>query len=142
MPFWVPGEDEGDFTGLIKLMLRHIPTLLFLNPKEHGVTLFLANISWPTTARDCSFKGWIVNGTNLIETLPNRKQTMEAIQALDLLVTIDTMPMEITGWADVVLPECTYLERYDSIRTTPHRKSQIALRMPAVEPLYDSKPGW
>jgi thiosulfate reductase/polysulfide reductase chain A len=96
----------------------------------------------PTTARDCSFKGWIVNGTNLIETLPNRKQTMEAIQALDLLVTIDTMPMEITGWADVVLPECTYLERYDSIRTTPHRKSQIALRMPAVEPLYDSKPGW
>lgn len=96
----------------------------------------------PTTARDCSFKGWIVNGTNLIETLPNRKQTMEAIQALDLLVAIDTMPMEITGWADVVLPECTYLERYDSIRTGPHRKPQIALRMPASKPLYDSKPAW
>ncbi len=96
----------------------------------------------PTTARDCSFRGWIVNGTNLIETLPNRKQTMEAIQALELLVAIDTMPMEITGWADVVLPECTYLERYDSIRTGPHRKAQIALRMPASEPLYDSKPAW
>lgn len=96
----------------------------------------------PTTARDCSFRGWIVNGTNLIETLPNRKQTMEAIQALELLVTIDTMPMEITGWADVVLPECTYLERYDSIRSGPHRKAQIALRMPATEPLYDSKPAW
>ncbi len=96
----------------------------------------------PTAARDCSFKGWIVNGTNLIETLPNRKQTIEAIQSLDLLVTIDTMPMEITGWADVVLPECTYLERYDSIRTGPHRKPQIALRMPASEPLYDSKPAW
>jgi thiosulfate reductase/polysulfide reductase chain A len=50
------------------------------------------------------------------------------------------MPMEITGWADVVLPECTYLERYDSIRTGPGRKPQIALRMPASEPLYDSKP--
>ena len=96
----------------------------------------------PTTARDCSFRGWIVNGTNLIETLPNRKQTMEAIQALELLVAIDTMPMEITGWADVVLPECTYLERYDSIRSGPHRKAQIALRMPATEPLYDSKPAW
>jgi thiosulfate reductase/polysulfide reductase chain A len=96
----------------------------------------------PTTARDCSFRGWIVNGTNLIETLPNRKQTMEAIQALELLVAIDTMPMEITGWADVVLPECTYLERYDSVRTGPHRKAQIALRMPATEPLYDSKPAW
>ena len=96
----------------------------------------------PTAARDCSFKGWIVNGTNLIETLPNRKQTLEAIQSLDLLVAIDTMPMEITGWADVVLPECTYLERYDSIRTGPHRKPQIALRMPAAEPMYDSKPAW
>lgn len=96
----------------------------------------------PTTARDCSFKGWIVNGTNLIQTLPNSKQTLEAIQALDLLVVIDTMPMEITGWADIVLPECTYLERFDSIRTGPHRKPQIALRMPASEPLYDSKPAW
>jgi thiosulfate reductase/polysulfide reductase chain A len=94
----------------------------------------------PASTRDCNFKGWIVNGTNLIETLPNQKQTLEAIQNLDLLVAIDTMPMEITGWADVVLPECTYLERYDSIRTGPHRKPQIALRMPAAEPLYDSKP--
>lgn len=102
----------------------------------------ICEASIPTTARDCSFKGWIVNGTNLIETLPNQKQTLEAIQSLELLVVIDTMPMEITGWADVVLPECTYLERYDSIRTGPHRKPQIALRMPAAEPMYDSKPAW
>jgi thiosulfate reductase / polysulfide reductase chain A len=94
----------------------------------------------PTPDRDCNFKGWIINGTNLIETLPNQKNTIEAIQNLELLVVIDTMPMEITGWADIVLPECTYLERYDSIRTGPHRKPQIALRMPAAEPMYDSKP--
>jgi thiosulfate reductase/polysulfide reductase chain A len=96
----------------------------------------------PVTTRDCSFKGWIINGTNLIETLPNQKQTLEAINNLDLLVVIDTMPMEITGWADVILPECTYLERYDSIRTGPHRQPQIALRMPAAEPMYDSKPAY
>lgn len=94
----------------------------------------------PTPDRDCNFKGWIVNGTNLVETLPNQKNTIEAIQNLDLLVVIDTMPMEITGWADIVLPECTYLERYDSIRVGPGRKPQIALRMPAAEPKYDSKP--
>jgi len=94
----------------------------------------------PSVDRDCAIKGWIVLGTNLIKTLPNKKNTIEAIQNLDLLVAIDTMPMEITGWADVVLPECTYLERYDLIRTSPHRKPQIALRMPAVEPKYNSKP--
>ena len=96
----------------------------------------------PVATRDCNFKGWIINGTNLIETLPNQKQTIEAIQNLDLIVVIDTMPMEITGWADVILPECTYLERYDSVRTGPHRKPQIALRMPAAEPKYDTKPAY
>lgn len=96
----------------------------------------------PSAEADCSFKAWIVLGTNLIETLPDQKKTIAAIQALDLVVAIDTMPMEITGWADVVLPECTYLERYDSIRTSPHRKGQIALRMPAAAPKYDTKPAY
>jgi thiosulfate reductase/polysulfide reductase chain A len=96
----------------------------------------------PDITRDCSFKAWIVYGTNLIFTLPDQKKTLEAIKHLDLLVAIDTMPMEITSWADVVLPECTYLERYDSIRTGPHRKPALALRMPAVKPLYNTKPAY
>jgi thiosulfate reductase / polysulfide reductase chain A len=87
-------------------------------------------------------KGWIVNATNLLSTVPDMNNTIKAIQNLDLLVAIDTMPMEITGWADVVLPECTYLERYDVLRATPHRKPAIALRMPAAEPLNNTKPGY
>jgi thiosulfate reductase/polysulfide reductase chain A len=87
-------------------------------------------------------KGWIVNGTNLISTIPNNSNTLKAIQNLDLIVAVDTMPMEITGWADVVLPECTYLERYDVLRAGPHRKPAIALRMPAAEPLNNSKPDY
>jgi thiosulfate reductase/polysulfide reductase chain A len=102
----------------------------------------ICEASIPTTNRDCSFKAWIVNGTNLIETLPNQAQTIEAIQNLELLVVVDTMPMEITGFADVVLPECTYLERYDLLRDSPHRKPAIALRMPATEPIGDTKPAW
>ncbi len=102
----------------------------------------ICDASIPAAGRDCSFKAWIVLGTNLIETLPNQKNTLEAIQNLDFLVAIDTMPMEITGYADVVLPECTYLERYDMIRAGQHRKPQIALRMAATEPKYDSKPAY
>jgi len=96
----------------------------------------------PSSNRDCSFKAWIVYGTNIPLTLPNINNTLEAISHLEFLVAIDTMPMEITGYADVVLPECTYLERHDYIRTSPHREPYLALRMPAVEPKYDSKPGW
>ena len=59
----------------------------------------------PSPDAACNFKGWIVNGTNLIFTLPNKKNTLEAIKNLEFMVVIDTMPMEITGYADVVLPE-------------------------------------
>lgn len=96
----------------------------------------------PSPDRSCNFKAWIINGTNLIETLPDRRKTLEAMESLELIVAIDTMPMEITGYADVILPECTYLERYDDIRVAQHREPQIALRMPAAEPMYDSKPDW
>ncbi|PKP16366.1 MAG: nitrate reductase, partial [Bacteroidetes bacterium HGW-Bacteroidetes-22] len=94
----------------------------------------------PTGLDQGKYKGWIVNGTNLLAALPNQAKTREAIEALDLLVVIDTMPIELTGYADVVLPECTYLERYDMIRNSNHRQPNLALRMPAVEPKYNSKP--
>lgn len=102
----------------------------------------VCDASIPSPEMSCAIKGWIVNGTNLINTLPDQKKTIAAIQALDLLVVVDTMPMEITGYADVVLPECTYLERYDSLRISQGREPSIALRMPAVDPLYNTKPAF
>jgi thiosulfate reductase/polysulfide reductase chain A len=87
-------------------------------------------------------KGWMVYGTNLMQALPAPKQTEKAIQELDLLVTIDVLPAEIAGWSDIVLPESTYLERYDDVWSPAYKEPFIALRQPAVEPMYDSKPGW
>lgn len=105
-------------------------------------TNILIDASIPENNPGYPVKGWIINGTNLLSTIPDINTTTKAIQNLDLIVAIDTMPMEYTGWADVVLPECTYLERYDIIRSSPHRKPQIALRMPAAEPMYNTKPGY
>jgi thiosulfate reductase / polysulfide reductase chain A len=102
----------------------------------------LIDASIPENKPGYLIKGWVVNGTNLITTIPNQANTLKAIQNLELLVAIDTMPMEITGWADVILPECTYLERYDALRITPHRKPGIALRMPSTTMLYDTKSGY
>lgn len=96
----------------------------------------------PSPDLDCNIKGWIINGTNLIMTLPDQKKTIDAINNLELLVVVDTMPMEITGFADVVLPECTYLERWDDLRVAQGRTPSIALRMPAAEPKYNSKPAY
>ncbi len=87
-------------------------------------------------------RGWLVYGTNLLQSLPQPQRTLEAIQALDLLVVIDVLPVEIAGYADVVLPECTYLERYDDLHSGAFRTPFVALRQPVVPPMYDSKPGW
>ncbi len=96
-----------------------------------------------SVGEDAFFKGWFVYATNLPMTLPGaREQIAAAAQALDLMVVVDTMPAEITGYADVVLPECTYLERYDDLRNKPERMPTLALRMPAFEPRHQSKPAW
>ncbi len=103
-------------------------------------TVIESSISYD--GKEAKIKGWFVSGTNLIASVPMKEQLMKAVQSLELMVVVDTMPMEITGYADVVLPECTYLERYDDIRATAHREPTLVLRMPAVEPLYKSKPSW
>ena len=46
------------------------------------------------------------------------------------------------AWADYVLPEATSLERYDELSTVSHKTPFIAMREPAIAPLYDTKPGW
>lgn len=92
--------------------------------------------------KGCPVKGWIVYGTNLLQALPQPAQVVEAIQHLDLLVAIDVLPAEIVGYADVVLPEATYLERWDDVGPTPWREPFLAVRQPVVPPMYESKPGW
>lgn len=87
-------------------------------------------------------KGWLVNATNLIHSLPNSQETIEAIQQLDLLVVVDVVPSEIAGWADVVLPDTTYLERGDDFNVPFFRESFIALRQPVVQAPDDQKPAW
>jgi thiosulfate reductase / polysulfide reductase chain A len=88
-------------------------------------------------------KAWIVYGQNILESIPARQTTLAAIKKLDFMAVVDVMPMEQTRYADLVLPEATYLERYDppAIVTTSKRPF-VSIRQPAVEPMYESKPGW
>ncbi|MEN8154915.1 MAG: molybdopterin-dependent oxidoreductase [Acidobacteriota bacterium] len=147
---------KGGFFNPVKASVPNYPHLPYPKPSKTWKDAFpgkyeLANLALssgicyatvPSVDKSCSFKGWIVYGTNAMRTMPDRTKTLEAIQNLDLLVAIDILPMEITGWADVILPECSYLERYGELRVTSGKKAQIALRMPAKKPLYNSKPSW
>ncbi|MDA8417719.1 MAG: molybdopterin-dependent oxidoreductase [Desulfobacteraceae bacterium] len=87
-------------------------------------------------------KAWIVTGTNLLKTMPNQEKTRKAIDKLDLLVSIDVMPTDTVMMADVILPECSYLERHDGLFGIETREAGVAIRQPVIEPLYQSKPAW
>ena len=89
-----------------------------------------------------SIKGLVLYGTNLLHTVPNTARTLEALRKLDFVLTIDVLPQDHVAWSDVVLPEATYLERYDELWACAHKTPYIAMREPAVEPLHESKPGW
>ncbi len=84
----------------------------------------------------------ICYGVNLLHSVPDPERTKEALRNLDLVVAIDVLPQEHIAWADIVLPEATYLERYDDLFSIAHRTPYLHLREPAVEPRYDTKPGW
>ena len=94
------------------------------------------------TGKPYPIKVWMIYGTNLLQALPNRDETIKAIQNLDLMVVVDVVPSEIAGWADVVLPESVYLERYDDLNTSPFRESFVGIRQPVVAEPDDQKPNW
>jgi thiosulfate reductase/polysulfide reductase chain A len=50
--------------------------------------------------------------------------------------------MEIVGWADVVLPDASYLARYDDLHVVSFKDPFIALRQPVIDPIGDSRPPW
>ncbi len=108
---------------------------------ESVISNGIRDASIPGTA-DYDIKAWLVYGTNLLQSLPQPEKTKEAIRNLDFIAAIDVLPMEITGWADVVLPEAVYLERYDDLNNPPYQTPFVSLRQPVVPPLGDSKPGW
>jgi thiosulfate reductase/polysulfide reductase chain A len=80
--------------------------------------------------------GWLVARQNPVLSLPDRARTLEAIGKLDFLVTIDIIMNDTAWYSDVVLPESSYLERYDPLNVVD---SKIYLRQPVIEPQGEAK---
>lgn len=77
--------------------------------------------------------------TNPIWTAPNGQVWEEALKEL---FVIDTSPFpgESAMFADLILPDHTYLERLQDAPTYPFQGWPMAqLRVPAIDPLYDTQ---
>jgi thiosulfate reductase/polysulfide reductase chain A len=94
------------------------------------------------TGKPYPIKGWFVHATNLVQSMPNVHETLEAIEQLEMLVVCDIQPSEITRYADVLLPEDTYLERYDDLSAGVGKRPYVCLRQPVVQSPHDTRPAW
>jgi thiosulfate reductase / polysulfide reductase chain A len=78
-------------------------------------------------------------GTNPIWSAPNGQVWEEALKDVFIIDT-SPFPSETGHYADLILPDHTYLERYQDAPTYPFQGFPMAqLRVPAVEPLHDTK---
>ena len=85
-------------------------------------------------------RGMFVYKHNPMMNMPNTKKTAQMLKKMELVVTIDTMPSDTVMYADVVLPEATYLERTDPVKSFGGVEPSIAQRNKVVEPMFETKP--
>ncbi|MCE5333925.1 MAG: molybdopterin-dependent oxidoreductase [Desulfobacteraceae bacterium] len=105
-----------------------------------GVTTVVRDAT--ITGKPYPIKGWIVMGTNILRAMPNEKETMDAVNNLDLLVTAEIMPLDTAMVSDVVLPSASYLEQFEDIGILRGYRLGVTMGRPAVKPLYESWDGY
>jgi len=74
--------------------------------------------------------------------MPDPPALAKALDKLKLLVAIDVNFSETAWFADVVLPESTYLERANILAQNNGARPNFGMRDQAVAPRFDSRPAW
>ncbi len=125
---------QPSYPRVSALRLDGVPSKYPLVPLDIGVfqeirDAILAEKPYPA-------HGWFVYRQNPIASLPERRKTLQAFSKLDFIVTIDTTMNDTAWFSDVVLPEASYLERYDPLSVVG---DAVFLRQPAVAALGESK---
>ncbi|MFZ2446828.1 MAG: molybdopterin-dependent oxidoreductase [Syntrophobacteraceae bacterium] len=109
-----------------------------------GLTNGITNLARAATltGKPYPIKGWIVMGTNIVKALPNEKETLDAINNLDLLVTAEILPLDTAMLSDVILPSASYLEQFTDLAVDRGRHLGVCMGKAAVKPLYESRDGY
>lgn len=106
--------------------LGHLVPLTILDPGRYGF--------------EYEPEALILVHTNPLTNSGDLNVVTEALKKLDLVVSINIYLDESTDFADVVLPEHSYLERYNLSNWT-HDQQGLQISQPVIPPLYDTKDG-
>jgi len=81
----------------------------------------------------------VVYKQNFIEAVPNRQKTMKMIDKMNFICAIDIQMTEVAYYADLVIPESTYLERWDVVHSLSGIWPIATFRQAVIEPVYKTQ---
>lgn len=103
----------------------HLVAHNILNPEEWGF--------------DFKPEAALIYHSNPLKNINGYEKVLEVFKMLDFIVAIDVLPNESTEWADIILPDHSYLESYMLTLCEPPVVTGHTLRQPVIEPLYDTR---
>lgn len=77
--------------------------------------------------------------SNPVWNMPAQGKVREAIASFDYVISIDVVVNETTEWADLILPDHTYLESTVAFMCEPPAVRGLVLRQAVIEPLHDTR---
>jgi thiosulfate reductase / polysulfide reductase chain A len=87
-------------------------------------------------------KAYFVHRHNPFIALPDTDEQRRIFDKLELIVAVDVNYSETAWFADVILPENTFLERDDILRTEKGLKPGFGRRQQCVPPANNTRAGW
>jgi thiosulfate reductase/polysulfide reductase chain A len=126
VPLGKPAQPP--YPRISALRLDGVPWKYPLVPLKLGVFQELREAM--LTGQPYQAHGWFISRQNPVLSLPDRKRTLEAMAKLDFIADVDILMNDTAWFADVVLPEASYLERYDPLHVVD---GKVFLRQPVIE---------
>ncbi|OQX10958.1 MAG: twin-arginine translocation pathway signal protein [Desulfobulbaceae bacterium A2] len=130
------GEEKEEFS------MRHMAHVHHYSPPGTPTDL-IRNAC--VTGKPYPIKAAVIWGQNPIQTIPNQQLMVKSLMQMDFVLAVDLMPTDAVMYADILLPEPCYLERYDVIKTGTQwnfadaHQQYIAPRMPLVRPMFERR---
>jgi len=114
--------------------LDHVPSRFPVVPLKIGVFQELRDSI--ISGEPYQAHGWFIARQNPVMSLPDRARTLQAFEKLDFIATVDIVVNDTAWFSDVILPEASYLERYDPLLPVGDR---VYIRQPVIEPQGEAR---
>ena len=108
--------------------------------RSHGVLMEIPQAI--LSEKPYPVKGWFSIRFNHPINVAGTETTIESLKKLDFIVCSDIYMSDFAIWADVILPESTYLERDEGIEDKSSQKPAYMIRNKVVDPVGDTKNGY